>query len=301
MTKNKYFGTNELHSQYYLSSSNDRFVKEKSSRRVVITKEMFEHGPDKKIPFNLVRSKRRKTSELIIENENEITLRVPFDKPMEEIKEIIQRKIQWIFKKQEEYKMTKTEIKEYSYLPSSTLQYLGNYYEIEIRTINSFTDNIEKVTLENNKMLFYLKDISLDTNQDTQSQSSRLYQIVEREIIKNKIKNLYEGWLFEQAQIIFQEKINEFIKIIDVSPKELKIKKLKNRWGSVTKKGTIILNRNLMKAPQNIVDYIIKHELCHFKIEGHSHHFWKLLKLFEPDYEKKIKWLEINGKNILIS
>ena len=39
-----------------------------------------------------LRSKRRKTSELIIENENEITLRVPFDKPLAEIKEIIQKK-----------------------------------------------------------------------------------------------------------------------------------------------------------------------------------------------------------------
>lgn len=95
--------------------------------------------------------------------------------------------------------------------------------------------------------------------------------------------------------------INEFSKIIEVIPKDCQIKKLKNRWGSVTKKGTLNLNRNLVKAPQDIIDYVIKHELCHFKIEGHSHNFWKFLKLFEPDYEKKIKWLEVNWKNILIS
>lgn len=92
----------------------------------------------------------------------------------------------------------------------------------------------------------------------------------------------------------------EFSKIVKVTPKD-SIKKLKNRWGSITKNKKIVLNVNLIKTPQNIVDYVIKHELCHFKIEGHSHYFWELLKNFEPDYEKKIKWLEVNGKNILAS
>ncbi|HET9773526.1 MAG TPA: M48 family metallopeptidase [Nitrososphaeraceae archaeon] len=91
----------------------------------------------------------------------------------------------------------------------------------------------------------------------------------------------------------------EFSKIVEVTPKDL-IKKLKNRWASITKKGTINSNRNLLKAPHDIVDYVIKHELCHLKIQGHSYSFWRFLKLFEPDYKKKIKWLEINGKNILI-
>ena len=70
--------------------------------------------------------------------------------------------------------------------------------------------------------------------------------------------------------------------------------KLKNRWGSVTKKDTLNLNRNLMKAPNDIIDYIIIHELCHLKIQGHSHHFWSFLKQFVPDYQKKIDWLNRN-------
>jgi hypothetical protein len=73
-----------------LSSKHNRSIKNKSPKA---TKEIFQHG-NNKILYNLVRSKRQKTSELIIENENEITLRVPFDKPLSEIKEIIQKKIQ---------------------------------------------------------------------------------------------------------------------------------------------------------------------------------------------------------------
>ncbi len=299
MSKNKNDNPKKLDLSYYPSPNDNKSFKKNSIRSVVITKEIFEHGPDKKISFNLVRSKRRKTSELIIENENEITLRVPFEKPMEEIKEIIQRKIQWIFKKQDEYKRSKPEIKEYGYLPYSTLPYLGNNYETELRNMGSFKDNIEKVILENNKLLFYLKDMSLETNQDNQFQSRGLYQIADEVIIKNRIKNLYETWLFEQAKIILKEKIHEFSKIIGVSPKDWQIKKLKNRWGSVTKRKKVVLNVNLIKAPQSIIDYVIAHELCHLRIEGHSHHFWNLLHKFVPDYQKKIDWLHQNSESLI--
>ncbi len=75
-----------------------------------------------------------------------------------------------------------------------------------------------------------------------------LYQFEDREII-GKIKMLYERWLNEQAQIIFKEKINEFSKITEVSPKDWQIKKLKNRWGSLTKNEKIVLDVNLVIAP----------------------------------------------------
>ena len=44
--------------------------------------------------------------------------------------------------------------------------------------------------------------------------------------------------------------------------------------GSIGKNGdTINLNVNLVKAPEDVVDYIVLHEICHLKIKEHSHHF----------------------------
>jgi predicted metal-dependent hydrolase len=275
------------------SSSSSKYnlsIKKHYNKSIVTTKEIFYHGDDK-IRFNLVRSKRQKTSELIIENENEITLRIPFDKPLEEIKEIIQKKIQWILKKQKEYRKTKPEIKKLNYLPSSTLPYLGNSYIIELSNLYTDTDNNtsfndnEKVELNNNKLLFYLED--LENYQDTN-----------HEFIKNKIKQLYEKWLYEQAQTIFEEKIKEFSTLIAVNPPILQIKKLKNRWGSLTKNKKIVLNINLLKTPEEIIDYIIIHELCHIKIQGHSHNFWNILHKFVPDYQKRIDWLHRNSESL---
>ena len=95
---------------------------------------------------------------------------------------------------------------------------------------------------------------------------------------KEEIRYLYNDWLISQANQIFKEKVSQYSKIIDVNPNRIVIKNLKNRWGSVTKNKTINLNVNLMKAPEDIIDYIIIHELCHFKIKGHSYHILGILK-----------------------
>ncbi|MGD9674803.1 MAG: M48 family metallopeptidase [Candidatus Nitrosocosmicus sp.] len=77
------------------------------------------------------------------------------------------------------------------------------------------------------------------------------------------------------------------------------MKNLKNRWGSFSKNATINLNIHLIKAPIDIIDYVILHELCHSKVRGHSFRFWNYLKQFIPDYEQKRKWLEHNANNLL--
>ena len=115
----------------------------------------------------------------------------------------------------------------------------------------------------------------------------------------DEIKTLHDDWLYYKAEIIFKEKIHNLGKIVGITPNILVIKKLKNRWGSIAKNNNIILNINLIKAPTQVIDYIILHELCHFKIKGHTFHFWNLLKQYFPDYPKYVEWLNINGKNLL--
>ena len=72
---------------------------------------------------------------------------------------------------------------------------------------------------------------------------------------------------------------------------------LRKRWGSLAKdKRTINLNVNLLKAPDDVMDYIILHELCHVKINDHSHHYWDLVHKYIQSYQDKIDWLNINTR-----
>ena len=67
----------------------------------------------------------------------------------------------------------------------------------------------------------------------------------------------------------------------------------------MTKEGSINLNVNLLKAPEDVIDYIILHELCHLKIKEHSHHFWDFLRKSMPNYQDKRDWLNRNGNNLV--
>jgi predicted metal-dependent hydrolase len=65
------------------------------------------------------------------------------------------------------------------------------------------------------------------------------------------------------ARTIFKDKVEETSSKLGIDKsKKIGIKKLKNRWGSPTPSGAINLNMNLLKAPSDIIDYIILHELC---------------------------------------
>ena len=93
--------------------------------------------------------------------------------------------------------------------------------------------------------------------------------------------------------------MEEYSKKLGVKVEAIVIKRLKNRWGSMTKEGSINLNVNLLKAPEDVIDYIILHELCHLKIKEHSHHFWDFLRKFMPNYQDKRDWLNRNGNNLV--
>ena len=131
------------------------------------------------------------------------------------------------------------------------------------------------------------------------SENSHETDIKDIEFLKNKVRYLYNKWLSKKAKELFITKIKKYTKITGVyPPQRIILKNLKNRWGSITKKDTINLNRNLIKAPDDIIDYIIIHELCHLKIPGHSHNFWSFLKQFVPNY-KKIDWLNRNSESLI--
>lgn len=59
--------------------------------------------------------------------------------------------------------------------------------------------------------------------------------------------------------------------------KDVKIQSSKTCWGSCSPQNSVNLSLYLMTLPSELVDYVIKHELCHTVHHDHSPAFWKLM------------------------
>lgn len=76
--------------------------------------------------------------------------------------------------------------------------------------------------------------------------------------------------------------------------KNIKLKYTTSNWGSCSSKGNINLSSRLLFAPQDVIDYVIIHELAHTYEMNHSSRFWKLVSDAMPNYKSKEKWLKEN-------
>ena len=116
---------------------------------------------------------------------------------------------------------------------------------------------------------------------------------------KSEVRRLYDEWLKEIAYQILRKKTEIYALRVGVRVQGISVKsRLKSRWASLTKKDSINFNMHLIKAPHDVINYVALHEICHFKIKGHSHRYWDLLYRYMPNYQEKIDWLNVNGRSL---
>lgn len=69
------------------------------------------------------------------------------------------------------------------------------------------------------------------------------------------------------------------------------IKKLRSRWGSCDSKGNIVLNLFLMQLPQELIEYVVLHELTHTEHLHHGEDFWRTMNRLLPDVKDRRRLL----------
>lgn len=121
--------------------------------------------------------------------------------------------------------------------------------------------------------------------------------IIETPDVSNSdtINALADEFLNRLAKKEFAESVDRMLALTEplgITPPKISVRKMTSRWGSCTCSGASIrLNRYLIGAPREIIDYVALHELIHFRHRGHDGAFYSELERFMPDWKQRKKTL----------
>ena len=173
----------------------------------------------------------------------------------------------------------------------------ANFYTTNKEILKIINDNKAFIIKANNKLkanklkpnkILYLGDeLSLIENDKTFLDNNYIYAKSEEDAI---------NYIYSLCYDVFKVRLERIMNMFDNLPKfTLKVRKMKTRWGVCNKSSmTVTLNTELITKDVNLIDYVIVHELCHFKHMDHSPAFWNEVAKYYPYYKQARK--ELNNK-----
>ncbi len=99
-----------------------------------------------------------------------------------------------------------------------------------------------------------------------------------------QIRDAVQAWLMRQAKRVFAERLDHFAAPLQVRWRRLSLSSAGTRWGSASADGSIRLNWRLIHFRQEVIDYVVAHELSHLRVMDHSPRFWDTVRSVVPGY-----------------
>jgi len=223
---------------------------------------------DARIDYQVVR-RARKTLEIAVEPDTTVVIAAPEDASLDAIEAKLRKRAAWITRQQRFFSQFLPRVPPREFVAGETHMYLGRQYRLKV------VPHVQQTV----KLI-------------------RGYFVVQthRPLSPKVTQELVEAWYRERAHVKFAERIEvnlrRFADGEERRPKGLIVRQLKQRWGSMSPGSRLLLNRRLIEAPLDAIDYVITHELCHVTEPHHGAAFYDLLERAMPDWERRKLRLE---------
>jgi len=96
----------------------------------------------------------------------------------------------------------------------------------------------------------------------------------------------------ENARELILTRLHYYNQHYGLEWKRVAIRNQRSCWGSCTSLKNLNFSYKMLFLPDELVDYIIVHELCHLIELNHGRDFWALVEVQIPDYKDRIKKLK---------
>lgn len=197
-------------------------------------------------PVSFQRNRRSKNIKIRVKPDQSVHVSFPWYALSAEVVNFVNKNTAWIILQQQKMASKKPE------------QLTGKVIQSKLHTIEiKIGEKLEAIRTKD------LIEIFVD---DFESEKSRLF-------VQGVIESIYR---FE-ARKILPGRLAELAQIYGFQFNKVGIRNNKRNWGSCSGRNNISLNLQMMKLPDELIDYILLHELVHTKIKNHGPLFWEKL------------------------
>ncbi len=196
-------------------------------------------------PVTFVKNRRSKNIKISVKPDQSVRVSFPFYVSGDEVARFVIKNLEWITNQQQKFEVRKSKIE-------------PGRFQTKLHAITLTEGDANKTTVN-----FQQIEIQLANLNDYGS--------------INYLENVMVGIFRNEAKKLLPAKVAELAHKHGFQFGRVTIRNNKRNWGSCSSKNNISLNLQMMKLPDELIEYIILHELVHTKIKNHGPLFWQKL------------------------
>ncbi len=117
---------------------------------------------------------------------------------------------------------------------------------------------------------------------------------------QNYFHKLVNKHLAADSENVITNRLSHFQAEMGTAPTHVRYRATTSRWGSCSQKGILTFSVYIAQLPNELINYIVVHELSHLEHMNHSTQFWQLVGQHSPNFKQYRKDLKSHNLEPLL-
>lgn len=247
---------------------------------------------ERAVGVELIRQ-HRSTIQIKIVPPCRMTARIPMRTTLKELQIFLETRRPEIERYLDRMMTYASKIPQYHFTEGELIQILGRDYRLTIESSLPGESLVGRVEPETQRIILFPKRKKSSSHKIREEQ----YPISDKFVYhtKEEISQTIEKTMMKFADHYLGEHVKNYAAQMGVTPSSIHIGKAKSRYGSCSSRGRLMFCWRILLAPEEIVEYLVVHELAHLIHLNHSKAFYDVLAVVLPSYKTSERWLKQNG------